>query len=261
MARDADATGGQRAEWWWPYLLSPDVDVVAAAGGRPGVHLVGADCVIDVVGSNMDDYVAALPTRQRRTNFRREVQRFELSGLRIRRVDLREYWAQLGPMLAAVQSKYGHPQSAEEMSARLRRQGEHLASHAVVFACFANGTAIGFALAYRWGKELSLRVVGFDYDRLVGAGEYAQLAVHAPLRYCYSHGLRRLHLGTASYEAKIRRGARPRPLWAVTSLPGPDPESFTGTVHRIAASLPAHESASFSAQAELLWRRWTGVGA
>jgi hypothetical protein len=260
------AANGQGLAWWWPYLSSADVDIVTASGIRllgtegPGVHLIGADCVINVVGTTIDDHVAALLTRQRRTNFRREAQRFRDSGLEIRRVSLREYWPRLGTLLAAVQHKYGHRQSADEMRTRLRRQGAHLASRAVVFACFDHDIIIGFALAYRWGDELALRVVGFDYDRLLGADEYAQLAVHAPLRYCYSHGLRRLHLGSASYEAKCRRGARLRPLWAVTSLPGPDPDGLTRAVRRIAASMPAHESESFSAQAEQSWRRWTGWG-
>ena len=268
LIRHATGTACARgAAWWWPYLLSSDANVVVAAGSRPGgtagpgVHLIGADCVIDVIGTTVDDHVAALPTRQRRTNFRREEKRFIDSGLEIRRVSLPEYWPYLGPLLAAVQQKYGHRQSADEMRARLRRQGEHLASRAVVFACFDDDIIVGFALAYRWGDELALRVVGFDYERLSGADEYAQLAVHAPLRYCYQHGLRRLHLGTASYEAKCRRGARPRPLWAVTSLPGSDPGSLARAVRRIAASMPAHESASFTAQVEQAWRRWTALGA
>jgi hypothetical protein len=268
LIRHATRTAGApSAAWWWPYLISSDVDVVMAAGSRlggpagPGVHLIGADCVIDVVGRGVDDHVAALATRQRRTNFRREEKRFIDSGLEIRQVSLLEYWPHLGPLLAAVQQKYGHRQSADEMRARLRRQGEHLASRAVVFACFDGDVIVGFALAYQWGDELALRVVGFDYERLRGADEYAQLAVHAPLRYCYARGLRRLHLGTASYDAKCRRGARPRPLWAVSSLPGPDPGSLTRTARRIAASMPAHESASFTAQAEQSWRRWAAFGA
>lgn len=263
------ATGtvcAQGAAWWWPYLISSDVDVVMAAGSRlggtagPGVHLVGADCVIDVVGTTVDDHVAALPTRRRRRNFRREEKRFIDSGLEIRMVSLAEHWPRLGPLLAAVQQKYGHRQSADEMTARLRRQGEHLAARAVVFACFDDDIIVGFALGYPWGGELTMRAVGFDYERLPGADEYAQLTVHAALRYCYQHGLRRLHLGTESYEAKCLRGARPRPLWAVTSLPGSDPDSLARTVRRIAASMPAHESESFTAQVEQSWRRWTAFG-
>jgi uncharacterized protein len=173
LLRHATVTASaQAAEWWWPYLISSDVDVVMAAGSRlrgtprPGVHLIGADCVVDVVGTTVDDHVAALPTRQRRTNFRREEQRFIDSGLEIRQVSMPEYWSHLGPLLAAVQQKYGYRQSAEELGARLCRQAEYLSSRAVVFACFDGDIIVGFALAYHWAGELALRAVGFDYPRL-----------------------------------------------------------------------------------------------
>lgn len=231
--------------WWWPYLLTEDVDVLPP--GR--VHLVGADCVVDVAGTGLDDHIAALPTQQRRTNFRREAQRFAASGLTIRRVSLAGHAARLGALLAAVQRKYGHPQTAAEMGERLRRQGERFGDRAVVLACQDGADIIGFALAYRWGDELALRAVGFDYDRLRGADEYAQLAVHAPLRHCYANGIRRLHLGTGSHAAKCRRGARVRPLWAVTSLPAP-------TARELRVELPRHESESFNAEVEQSWRRW-----
>ncbi len=267
LIRHARGTASEQgAAWWWPYLRSSDVDVVVAAGRRlagpavPGVHFLGADCVIDIVGATVDDHVAALPTRQRRTNFRREDKRFTDSGLEIRQVRLSQHSPHLGRLLAAVQHKYGYRQSADELGARLRRQGEHLASRAVVFACFDGDVIVGFALAYRWTGELTVRAVGFDYERLSGAGEYAQLAVHAPLRYCYQHGLNRLHLGTESYEAKCRRGARPCPLWAVTSLPGAESGSLARAARRIAASLPVHESGSFTAEVEQSWRRWAAIG-
>jgi len=242
--------------WWWPYLAGADADLLATGPARPGVHLVGADCVIDVTGTTLEDHVAALPTQQRRTNFRREAQRFAGSRLEIRPITLAGHWPRLGALLAAVQRKYGHPQSAAEMGQRLRRQGERLASRAVVFGCFDGADLIGFALAYEWGGELALRVVGFDYERLPGADEYAQLAVHAPLRYCYAHGLRRLHLGVGSYAAKCRRGARARPLWAVTSLPAMDRDGLDRAVRRLTAAMPAHESASFGACAGQAWERW-----
>lgn len=232
--------------WRWPQLTSNDVDVVLAAarrlGGRPGIQFIGADCVIDLAGTAIDDHVAALPTRQRRISFRREERRFADSGLEIRRVDLAE-----------VQD------GSQEPSARLRR--EAALPGAVVFACFDGDLIVGFSVAVERGSELALRIVDFDRERLSGAGGYAQLAVHAPLRWCYQRGLRRLQLGAESYQAKCRRGARPRPLWAVTSGPSPDAGTFTSSVRRIAAALPARESAPFAAQAEQAWQCWTGARA
>jgi hypothetical protein len=254
------------AAWWWPYLPCSDVDVVVAARARlggtagAGVHLVGADYVIDVVGTTIDDYVAALPTRLRRANFRREARRFTDSGLEIRRIELADYWARLGALLAALQQKYGHRQSADEIAATLRRHAEHLGPRAVVFGCFDHDVVVGFALVNRWGDELTLRALGFDYERLLGVDEYAQLAMHAPLRHCYEHGLHRLLLGIESDEAKIRRGARPRPVWAVTSLPGADSDGLARTVRRLTSSMPAPETESFTTQVEQSWQRWEGLG-
>ena len=237
-------------QWRWPYLTSSDVDVVLAAarrlGGRPGVQFVGADCVIDLAGTTIDDHVTALPTRQRRANFRREERRFADSGLEIRPVGLADHWDRLGPLLTAAQRGYGRRYAADELSAR-----------AVVFACFDGDLIVGFSLAFERGTELALRVVDLDCDRPAEADVYAQLAVHAPLRYCYQRGLRRLQLGTELYQAKCRRGARPRPLWAVTSSPSPDAGSHTSAIRRIAAALPAREAASFATQAEQEWRTWT----
>jgi hypothetical protein len=53
-------------------------------------------------------------------------------------------------------------------------------------------------------------------------------------------------------------GARPAPLWAVTSTPSPDARSFVAAIGQIAATLPGGESASFAAQAMQAWRYWTG---
>ena len=60
--------------------------------------------------------------------------------------------------------------------------------------------------ALRLADELALRAVGLDYERFSGAGDYAQLAVHAPLGYCYQHRLCRL--GRAGQAQSI--GQQPR---------------------------------------------------
>ncbi len=81
-----------------------------------------------------------------------------------------------------------------------------------MFGCRLGDDLIGFSLAYEWRSELLVRAAGFDYERLPGAYEYAQLVVFRPVEFCYERGLRRIHFGTASLAAKCRRGARVRPL-------------------------------------------------
>lgn len=246
LEREPQAEG----RWWWPYLPGEDAARVLRAFAPRGpltTRLVGADCVLDVPDGGREEYLAALPAKQRRTNVRREMRRYAESGLRTERGRLSDWAGTLGPMLSQVQHKYGHDHSPAQMTDLLRRQARHLDELSVVFMAFAEDSTVpvAFCLAYRHGDELSVRVVGFDYDRLPGAvgtlprpggdssrsgtsaGEYAQLAVHEPVRYCQENGLRRLHLGTGSYEAKCRRGARVRPLWAVASFGAPSGSGIT----------------------------------
>ncbi|ANP53486.1 hypothetical protein J2Z21_007697 [Streptomyces griseochromogenes] len=247
----ADAVEDEpRAEgrWWWPFLTTDESDLVLAAArrARPSaslqLRLVGADCVMDVVGDGVDDFVAALPAKQRRTNFRREQRRYADSGLRSRRLRLSQVWEEAAELHAQVQRKYGHDTSVEHLRGFLRRLADQLDDLSVVFAAYDGDRMIGFTLCFAIGGELTVRLNGLDYAHLADADEYAQLTVHEPLRYCYENGLRRLHLGMDSYDAKCRRGARVRPLWAVV---GEDPAADTTSRRRLdelAAAMPEREA-------------------
>ncbi|MBI1758464.1 MAG: GNAT family N-acetyltransferase [Actinobacteria bacterium] len=244
--------------WWWPYLTTDGATTIraaltAAGRGPVAAQLLGADCTIAVPEGGLDAHIGALPTRQRRTNARHELRAFAESGLRIVRTTLAGHTDALGPLLANVQQKYGHDHSAEQMASLLQRQAEHLQDASVVFLCLAPGDdrPVGFSLAYRHGRELAVRVVGFDYDRLRGAAEYAHLAVYEPVRYCRENGLERVELGMESFEAKSRRGAVIRPLWALHPVgAAPDLAAQEARRDTIVAALPAHEAAHFRAETD-----------
>lgn len=237
-----------RAEnnWWWPYLPAPQAaEVVRATRDRwsPRVHPLEPDCTIDVPPDGLEEHIAALPTRQRRTNVRGGIRRYAARELRTVRGRLSDWTEVLGPLLANVQQKYGHQHSAELMTTMLELQAWHLDEHSVVFVT-VEGTAarpVGFSLAYRHGSELSVAALGFDYHRLRGADEYGHLAVYEPMRYCHSAGLSRINLGGGSYAAKCRRGARVRPLWAVSTLDA----AAAGRAEEPARELPATEAREF----------------
>lgn len=253
MTAAVDAAPEANERWWWPYLPSADAGLVHAAarrafGDEAGVHLIAADSTIAIHGASVDDHVAALPVAQRRTNFRREARRFAEAGLSLRRIPLAQWYEQLGPQLANVQQKYGQPQTAAQMTDVLSRHVALMADHAVVFGCFAQERLLGFSLCYRWGRNLTVRAVGFDYEHLVGADEYGMVAVHAPLAHCYESGIDQLHLGMDSYLAKIRRGAVPRPLWAVTAWPGPPADVTEARVAALISDFPEHEIPPFRAE-------------
>lgn len=248
LDRACDDLGLDPAHWWWPYLVGDDALAVATALDAPGPPaLLGADCLVEVPEGGLDAHVAALSSRQRRTNTRRELRAFAESGLRIERGPLAGDLDRLGALLSQVQRRYGHDHGPELMEDLLARQAEHLGERAVVHRCLdADGTVVGFSLAYRHGDELALRVVGFDYQRSAQVGEYAHLSIYAPLQLCAEQGLRRLHLGMESFEAKLRRGAVARPLWSVGSVVTGGGETLDDTVARVTRDFPRAEAESFT---------------
>jgi len=238
--------------WWWPYLPSEDVpQVVAAArsltGETPGVHLVEADCVVQRVPSDAP-FESRLAKKQRRTNWHREWRRFVESGLELRQVSIDEIAACGAPLLQQVEHKYGNDHTEERLKASLSRQAHILGEEAVVHAVFDGSRMTGYSLAYRWHHELAVRLVGLDYAALRNAAEYAVLLMHGPVRFAQENGIESLHLGTRSYEAKCRRGARVRALWAVAPGTTTSKAAIEERAGPILTQLPAMEAGAFRSE-------------
>lgn len=241
-----------RGAWWWPYLPSEDVPhVVAAArsltGETPGVHLVDADCVVQQVPAD-GPFESTLAKSRDRTNWRREWRRFVESGLELRQVSINEIVECGAPLLQQVELKYGNEHEEENLRATLGRQARILGEEAVAHAVFDGSRMTGYSLAYRSGQELALRSVGLDYGALRNAAEYAVLLVHGPVRFAQENGVESLHLGTRSYEAKCRRGARVHGLWAVAPGTTTSKEGIEELAGSVLAQLPATDAAAFRSE-------------
>ncbi|MFI6763758.1 hypothetical protein ACIBF5_32010 [Micromonospora sp. NPDC050417] len=238
--------------WWWPYLPSEDVPhVVAAArsltGETPGVHLVDADCIVQQIPSDAP-FGSSLTKKQRRTNWHREWRRFVESGLEVRQVSIDEIAACGAPLLQQVERKYGNEHPVERLEASLYRQARLLSEEAVAHAVFDGSRMTGYSLAYRWHQELTVRLVGLDYAALRDAAEYAVLLMHGPVRFAQENGIESLHLGTRSYEAKCRRGARVRALWVVAPGTTTSEVAIKERAGSILAELPAREAAALRSE-------------
>ncbi|GEK22849.1 GNAT family N-acetyltransferase [Cellulomonas xylanilytica] len=252
VAAALDAFPEVDGAWWWPYLPSEDVSrVVAAArsltGETPGVHLVDADCVVQRIGP-AEPFESGLTSKQRRTNWRREWRRFTESGLELRQVAVDEVVESGARLLQQVESKYGNEHPLDRLTASLGRQARLLNDEAVAHAVFDGPRMTGYSLAYRWGDELAVRSVGLDYASLHDAAEYAVLLLHAPVRFAQENGIGSLHLGTRSYEAKCRRGARVRGLWAVAPGTTTSRTAIEDRARPVLAELPAAEAAAFRSE-------------
>lgn len=212
VEQDAAGTGHHGAAMLY---LSPEAAehlTLARSDARP--MLLGADCYLPVPGDRFDDYLATHKPKRNRMILR-EIGTFARCGYRAGVEPLAECYEEAAPLVASVQERHGHEESVESCRRSLQAQAHHLGKHAIVFTARRAGRLAGFSLFYQWDDVLYGRLVGFDYRHLCDAFEYFNLSLYLPLRTAYELKIRKLHLGRMSYDAKIARGALPRPLWAV----------------------------------------------
>jgi predicted N-acyltransferase len=226
-----------------PYLTRDDAELVAAGLGRANaVVFGGARARLEVEWPDFDGYVASLPA-SRRSIVRRDLRAFEKGGLSIRTEGLAGRVGELAPLLSNVRRRHGV--WGESVAACERYLGAcaapGLVERSVVFLCEEGGRTIAFALAYHFGDTLTMRCVGFDYDRCGDRGEYFNVLFYAPIAHAAAAGLAALDLGVEALDAKLLRGCAAHPIWTVLAPP-------TG-----ASATSAKELAARSAEAHRAW--------
>ncbi|WP_158812384.1 GNAT family N-acetyltransferase [Streptomyces fulvoviolaceus] len=196
---------------WWLYFADADMELLRPwASTLPRV--LRGDCAIDLPGDSFDDYLEATG---RRRQILRDRRRFDRTGYTVRRRPLSELLSITGDLLSKTQNRYGFEVTPQSMANLLKVQSEATGNTGFVYACADGEETVGFCLAYEAGDTIYGRAVGFDYERLRDGAEYFTLGYYAPIEHAYRSGLRRLHLGTSAYEAKVLRGAHITPLWAL----------------------------------------------
>jgi uncharacterized protein len=194
-------------------LYMPGTTADELASIRPGVAplLTSMDACLTLRGSGFDDYLSGLH-KQARTNVRREIAAYQAADVITGFARIGECCDEAAPLLQQLQERYGHGGDEKAYRRMLRGQAEILDDMSLVITARRGGRLIGFALFYLWGNTMYLRMAGFDYAMLDDAFEYFNLAFYLPIKWAYEHGFSQLHLGRESYDAKVRRGARLRPL-------------------------------------------------
>jgi hypothetical protein len=195
------------------YLTTPDVLALHAAGVGTLPVALKTDATIDIPPGGWDAWQVALRAAHRWTadRIRKEVRRFERAGYRVEHRTLREAHRDVARLLARTEERYGRIVDVAALTRSFREQGELAGDRAEVLLCSPDDhQPVGFCLFYRWQDTIFLRAVGFDYEKLRNAAEYFNLTYYMPAKLL---GVRRLHAGTESAEAKAMRGARLEPLW------------------------------------------------
>lgn len=202
----------------FPYVSKDIAEVLCRTVPRAVPVLSRLDATIHVEGRSFDEYIRELG-QTKAAKVRREIRRFQRAGYSTRIERLADCWHEAGPLVANVQQRYGHDDTAESCRQGLRGQAELMAGHDVVFTARRAGRLVALSLFYEWNGTLAGRVVGFDYASLADAMEYFNLTFYWPLEYACSRGLSRIMFGTGSEYAKQHRGATMTGLWTVIGGP------------------------------------------
>ncbi len=194
------------------YLGTDDVLALREAGVTTPPVLLEADAWIEVPEGGLPAWEASL-SRNNRSNARTDIRRFRDAGYRIEQATVAECWPRLGELASATQAKYGHDTSPDLELKSLRNHAECMGDAARVALLHAPDGLVGFLIHYVWHDTMALRWIGLDYDRLADAREYFNLCYYSNIERAGELGVRWLHAGVKSVDAKARRGARLRPLW------------------------------------------------
>jgi uncharacterized protein len=187
---------------------------------RPAVAplLTSMDAYLALPGSEFGDYLSVL-RKQARTNARREFATYRAAGFATGFERIGDCCDEAAPLLQQLQARYGHGGDEEHYRRMLRRHAEALDDLSLVVTARRAGRLAAFALFYLWGRTMYLRLAGFNYALLADAFEYFNVAFYVPIEWAYVHGYAQLHLGRESFDAKLRRGARLRPMLSAALPP------------------------------------------
>lgn len=215
LRKEAAAAGADGDTCVAMYVGTDDALALRGAGVTTTPVLLETDAWIEVPEGSWSDWEATL-SRNSRSVVRTDVRRFRDAGYRIEHVPVTACWQQLGELASATQAKYGHHTSPDIELKSLRNHAVCMGEAARTALLRApDGSLVGFCIYYVWQDTLTVRWLGLDYDRLTDAREYFNLCYYTNIERAGELGVRWLHAGIQSAEAKARRGARLRPLWLV----------------------------------------------
>jgi hypothetical protein len=205
-----------------PHTIWPLVGRCEMAGYQPVT--LGADCVLEVKWSTLEEYVASFRS-SRGIAIRRERRDFMASGLVVRQhrgpaaIDIDQFV----DMQESLLRKYGaQAVDRPRLAATWRALRASLGDELVIFTAERDGQVIGFILFCEYENALYARATGFRHTDL-GKTDfcYFNLLYYEPLRWAMERGIKRIHYGFAAYEAKIRRGCEPHVAMGYLRVDGP----------------------------------------
>jgi predicted N-acyltransferase len=201
-------------------MYAPEQTAVTIACSVPGATrpiLTSANTRIAASWTDLDSFLGSFTSR-RRSNMQRELGVFGAAGTRVVETKLSDCLQAVGPLLGNVHRRHGAADTDLVTTEYLTSQASHLDHASTVFLELADDDPVGFSLCYEWGRELYVRVAGFDYERATRFAYFA-LGYYLPLDHALRRGLAGIHFGPGTYQAKASRGAALDPTWSLVWPP------------------------------------------
>jgi hypothetical protein len=195
------------------YATGAAVDAYRAALPDPVPVLLNADAVIDVPGDLARYPLGA--SRRRRGVIGREWRTFCRAGYLTGVESLGDCLDEFVPLVASLERRYGHSGDEEGFRRLFGAEAAACGPLSLVFTARRDGVLRAAALGYAHGGTMVMRAYGSAADLPRGAFEYFGVSYYLPVRHAIENGRTRIRYGIESPEAKVGRGARLHPLWAV----------------------------------------------
>jgi predicted N-acyltransferase len=218
-------------------LIGALVDTAARAGALPAVLNCHADdplleplrasgfmtgitdlyAVLDLPGHGFDDYLAGLPSHQRR-NVRRE--RRQLGSAAARWHIGSEAAGRLDDAATLVAEAYaarGQVRDPVDVGDSYRRLLDAFGDDLVLCVVDVADAPVATACLVRGASELLVYSAGLRPSAARSVAGYFNATYYLPIEFAYAHGIRRLLFGPTSTRAKALRGATFLPM--VSAVP------------------------------------------
>jgi uncharacterized protein len=221
LAGAAQVAASERAQSFiLPYLTATAIDRVLKSGSWPIPPVfTAAYATLPIDFPDVTGYLARFPKKRRR-NVRNELtwaERLE-PGDSLSVEPLSECAGEVAPLIANVQGRHGHGDTATEITGRLNTLAKFWGANAMAFTYRQSGVLAAAATVIRHSGGLYTRAAGLDYERIAKTPAYFTVTFYQPLALALRTGIGKLYWGTSAYRPKILRGAVLEPLWGLYSF-------------------------------------------
>ncbi|PNE40112.1 MULTISPECIES: GNAT family N-acetyltransferase [Streptomyces] len=208
-AAEALATDAGLASAAFLYLDEQDTELTRILDSR-GYRscTTGHYSVLQVPPEGFESYLAALP-RKRRSSVSAERRRIREAGLRVDAEPLATAdLPRLAELESALLAKYAIDIRPDELLPLMHQVRDYFGDDAFVMVAHADGGIRGFAMILRHGDQWYTRQTGYDYayQARTGLPVYFEVLYYRLLEEAAAAGVRTLHYGLGSVQAKRSRG-------------------------------------------------------